>query len=156
MGRIRQNWKFGAVAASCLVIGAGAGASMIASAGAATTTSSAAAGTTATPAHHCRLRARRLLGRTVHGDFVVATKNGFVTITVDRGRVQSVNGQQLTLTEGTKTATYKTVIADHSDQRQGPRQRQARSLGDVKAGQRATVVQGPQHTWVIARDVKTG
>jgi hypothetical protein len=152
MGRIRRNWKLGAVAASCMVVGAGA----IASAGAATT-SSTAAGATVTPAHHAaRLRARRLLGRSVHGDLVVATKNGFVTITLDRGRVQSVNGQQLTLSEGTKTATYKTVILTIPTNAKVRDNGKLVALGDVKAGQRATVVQGPHHTWVIARDVKTG
>jgi hypothetical protein len=150
MGRIRQNWKFGAVAASCLVIGAGAGASMIGSAGATTTSSSGATGTTATHAHH-GLRARRLLGRTVHGDLVLATKHGFVTVTVDRGRVQSVNGQQLTLTEGTKTQTYKTVTLKIPTDAKVRDNKQLVSLADVKAGQRAIVVQGPQHTWVIAR-----
>jgi hypothetical protein len=154
MGRIRRNWKLGAVAASCMVVGAGA--SAIAGAGAATT-SSTAAGATATPAHHAaRLRARRLLGRSVHGDLVVATKNGFVTITLDRGRVQSVNGQQLTLSEGTKTATYKTVILTIPTNAKVRDNGELVALGDVKAGQRATVVQGPHHTWVIARDVKTG
>ena len=150
MGRIRQNWKLGAVAATCMVIGAGAGASMIGSAGAATTSSSAASGTVATPAHH-GLRARRLLGRTVHGDFVVATKNGFVTVTVDRGTVQSVSGQQLTLTEGTKTQTYKTVTLTIPGTAKVRDNKKLASLADVKAGQRAMVVQAPRQTWVIAR-----
>ncbi len=150
MARIRQNWKFGAVAASCMVIGAGAGASMIGSAGAATTSSNAATGTTATHAHH-GLRARRLLGRAVHGDFVVATKHGFVTVTVDRGRVQSVNGQHLTLTEGTKTQTYKTVTLTIPANAKVRDNKKLASLADVKAGQRAMVVQAPRHTWVIAR-----
>jgi hypothetical protein len=149
MGRIRQNWKFGALAVSCMIIGAGAGASMIGSAGAATTSSSAAK---ATHAHAgLRLRARRLLGRTVHGDFVLATKQGFVTVTVDRGRVQSVNGQQLTLTEGTKTQTYKTVTLTIPSNAKIRDNRKLVSLRDVKQGQRAMVVQAPQHTWVIAR-----
>ena len=150
MGRIPQNWKLGAVAASCMVVGAGAGASLIGSAGAATTSSNAASGATATHAHH-GLRARRLLRRTVHGDFVVATKNGFVTVTVDRGTVQSVNGQQLTLTEGTKTQTYKTVTLTIPANAKVRDNKKLTSLADVKAGQRAMVVQAPQHTWVIAR-----
>ena len=149
MGRIRQNWKFGALAVSCMIIGAGAGASMIGSAGAATTSSSAVK---ATHAHAgLRLRARRLLGRTVHGDFVLATKQGFVTVTVDRGRVQSVNGQQLTLTEGTKTQTYKTVTLTIPSNAKIRDSKKLVSLGDVKQGQRVMVVQAPQHTWVIAR-----
>lgn len=150
MGRIRQNWKFGAAAASCLVIGAGAGASLIGSADAATS-STAATGATATHAHH-GLRARRLLGRTVHGEFLVATEHGqLVTVTVDRGLVQSVNGQQLTLTEGAKTQTPKTVTLTIPANAKVRDNKQLVSLAHVKAGQRAMVVQAPQHTWVIAR-----
>jgi hypothetical protein len=40
----------------------------------------------------------------------VATTTGFATVTLDRGFVQSVNRQQLTIREGTKTTTYKTVM----------------------------------------------
>jgi len=35
--------------------------------------------------------------------------NGFDTITEDQGAFQSLSGDQLTITEGTKTLTYKTV-----------------------------------------------
>jgi hypothetical protein len=41
---------------------------------------------------------------------VVAGKGGkFVTVTFARGSVSAVNGQQLTIAEGSKKATYRTV-----------------------------------------------
>jgi hypothetical protein len=44
-------------------------------------------------AHHPRLR-----HRTVHGDLTVRTKDGFKEMTVDRGRLTSVDGSTLTVT----------------------------------------------------------
>jgi hypothetical protein len=43
--------------------------------------------------HHARLR-----HRTVHGDLTVRTKDGFQQITVDRGKLTSVEGSTLTVT----------------------------------------------------------
>lgn len=50
-------------------------------------------------------------GPPIHSVSVVPNKqgSGFDTLTMDGGTVQSVSGQQLTITEGTKTLTYKTV-----------------------------------------------
>ena len=87
----------------------GAGASAIATAG--------AAGTPTRQHAHCgqwrprraRLPGARSSGVRVQGDLVVATKSGFATVTFNRGFVESVNGSQLTIREGTKKATYKTV-----------------------------------------------
>src|SRR5436305_5556557 len=46
----------------------------------------------------------------VHADLVVPAKGGtFQTVTFDRGTVDSVSGDQLTIKEGTKSATYKTL-----------------------------------------------
>jgi hypothetical protein len=140
---LHNNLKILTVAAVCLAAGAGAG--VIANAGAAT---SSKAGP-----HAARggLRAHRLLGRTVHGDVVVATKSGFQTVTFDRGFVQSVSGQQLTINEGTKKATYKTITltipADARVRDDGTKA----TLGSVKSGQHVLVVQGPKRTFVIAR-----
>jgi len=144
MNRIRRHWKLIAVGASCAALGAGV--SAIASAGAATTTSTA----TTAPAARAGLR-RALLRRTVHGNVLVATKSGFKTVTFDRGVVQSVAGRQLTLTEGTKRTTTRTVtltIRANATVRDNGR---AAGLSDVTAGQRALVVQAPNHAWVIAR-----
>jgi hypothetical protein len=143
MAFLRNHLKILTVAATCLAAGAGAG--VIANAGAAT---SANAGTHAA---HARLHPRRLLGRAVHGDLVVATKAGFATMTFDRGFVQSVSGQQLTLNEGTKKATYKTITlaipADARVRADGAKT----TLANIKSGQHVLVLQGPKRTLVIAR-----
>jgi hypothetical protein len=145
---IRRNLKLIGVAVSCAAIGAGA--SAIASAGAASTGSQAAS------AHPARARvgAPRALRRAVHGDLVVATKTGFASVTFDRGSIQSVSGQQLTLREGTKTATYKSVtlmiptgalVRDNGHKS---------TLSALKQGQRALVLDGPKRTLVIAHDTR--
>jgi hypothetical protein len=152
MSFLRRQWKLFAIGASCTAIGAGA--SVIASAGAAT---NPATNTAAKPAGHgARTGHRHLLGRAVHGDLIVHTKAGFVTVTFDRGAVKSVNGQQLTLTEGTRTATYKTLTLTIPSGARVRDNGQKAALADVKPGQRAMVVQGPKQTSVIARDVRAG
>ena len=146
---IRRYWKLGVVGISCAAIGVGA--SAIASAGA------APAGVSAAAKHKAqRSGSWRLLAHAVHGDVVVSTKNGFATITFDRGVVQSVSGHQLTLKEGKKKATYKTVtLTIPTNARVRDNGKQA-TLADVKVGQKAVVVQGPNHVLVRARDKRAG
>jgi hypothetical protein len=145
MSFIRRHLKLIAVAASCTAIGAGA--SVIASAGAASTS------TSAKPAHP-RLAVRHAIRGMVHAEAVVPTDSGFTTVTIDRGFAQSVSGQQLTLKEGTKTATYKTVTLSIPADAIVRDNHQDAQLGDIKAGQHVLVVRGPQQTIVIARDAK--
>ena len=124
-------------------------ASAIATAGAAgTTTSTTQAGD---PSAAARAAARRaLLRRGVQGDVVVATRSGFATVTFDRGFVQAVSGQQLTIREGTKKATYKTVTltipagAKVRDNGQAPRCRSSPPASGSGS------LQGPNRTLVIA------
>src|SRR5581483_5541741 len=107
MSFIRKHSRVLLIALSCTALGAAA--SAIAAAGAATSTPSSAA-KAKLPARAGRAQGlRRLALRSVHGDLVVKTKTGFGTVTFDRGKVDSVSGQRLTMTEGTRTATYKTV-----------------------------------------------
>jgi hypothetical protein len=145
MSFIHKHARLLLVAASCTALGAGA--SAIATAGAATNNSAhGGKGRTA------QIRpGRRLAARAVHGDLIVATQTGFVPVTFDRGTVNSVSGQQLTLTEGTKQATYKTVTLTIPTTAHVCDNRQKTTLADVKTGQRATVVKTPKATFVIAR-----
>jgi len=136
-----------AVAAACAAIGAGV--SAIATAGASTTGNSPPA--KAALAGGRRLGGRRLLLRAVHGDLVVRTRSGFTNVTFDRGFVQAVNGQQLTLSEGTKRATYKTVTVTIPASAVVRDNGQRASLLAVKAGQHVIVLQAPMRTFVIAR-----
>lgn len=147
----RRHYKLLIVAAACTAIGASA--SAIATAGATGTNTS---GTTATATPKARgtgalLGARALARRAVHADAVVATKTGFVTVTLDRGFVQSVNGQQLTIREGTKKATYKTVTLTIPSDAKVRDNGQTAALSALTAGERVWVLQGPNATHVITR-----
>ncbi len=143
---LRRHSMLIGVAVACAA--AGAGVSAIANAG-------ATAGTAAQPkrAHALgrHLGGRRLLFRAVHGDIVVATKTGFGTVTFDRGSVQSISGQQLTLKVGTKRATYKTITVTIPSSARVRDDGHLGSLADVKPNQRAIVIQAPARTYVIAR-----
>jgi hypothetical protein len=155
---LRKHLKLITVAAACVAIGAAG--SAIATAGAAspgttTTGSSGASSTSAETAHARGAGVRALERRTVQANVVVATRTGFATVTIDRGFVQSVSGQQLTIREGTKKATYKTVTLTIASNAKVRDNRQASTLSTLTAGQRVAVVQAPQRTWVIARSAPT-
>ncbi len=145
MSFLRSHFKLVAVAVSCVAIGAGA--SAIATAGAATP----AAGSSAAHAAHHHRAAKAVLARAVHGDLVIATKKGFVNVTFDRGVVQSVNAQQLTLVEGPATGTHKTVTVTVPGTAIVRVDGKKSALADVKAGQRVRIVQGLGRTRVVAR-----
>lgn len=93
------------------------------------------------------------LFRAVHADAVVAQQDGsFGNVTFDRGTVKSVSGQDLTVTDGTKTATYKdvtiTIPSDAKIHRFGTQGTVA--LSDLQVGDRVAVVQAPKGTFVLA------
>jgi len=146
---LRTHLRLLTVGAACAALGAGA--SAIATAGAAGTTTTASSAKSA--AKHPAAR-RALERRAVQGDLVVATKTGFATVTFNRGFVQSVSGQQLTIREGTKKATYKTLTLTVPAGAKVRDNGQVASLGQLRAGQRVAVVQAPKRTVVIARDVR--
>jgi hypothetical protein len=145
---LRRHLKLLTIGAACATVGAGT--SAIATAGAAGTPTTGASTTSHPAAGHAARRA--LLRRAVQGSVVVASKNGFVTATFNRGFVQSVSGQQLTIREGTKTATYKTVTLAIPAGAKVRDNGKSASLSQLTAGQRVGVVQGPTQTWVIARN----
>lgn len=141
------------VALTCL--GIGAGASAIATADASNTATADASNTAARAIHarsltprHARLWA--LARHTVAGSFVVATKSGFVTVTLARGRVQAVNGQTVTLVEGTRTQAYRTVDLTLPATVRVRDNRQASTLAQVTPGQRATVLIAPKRALLVA------
>jgi hypothetical protein len=143
MSFLRNHSRLLLVAVCCA--GLGAGASAIATAGAAT----GAAGHGAV--RHARLVAlRRFAIRAVHGTAVVHTKQGFVTVTFDRGKVDSVDGQQLTISEGTATAEYQTVTLTIPATARVRDDGQKASLSGVTPGQRVLVLVAPRQTFVIA------
>ncbi len=151
MNSIRKHSRLLVVAISCLALGAGA--SAIANAGASSSSNAHAHAPWSRFGPRAGLRGHgmRLAGRrAVHGDLIVWTKNGFVTMTFDRGTVESVSGQQLTIAEGTATATYKQVTLTIPTTAQVRDNRQPATLSKLQHGQRVIVVQSPSHTFVIA------
>ena len=145
----RKHLKLVTVAAACVAVGAAG--SAIATAGAASSGTTTSSSTTAKAPRTRGAGARALERRAVHADVVVATKSGFDTVTIDRGFVQSVSGQQLTIREGTKKATYKTVTVTIPSSAKVRDNRRASTMSALTAGQRVSVVQAPSRTWVIAR-----
>jgi hypothetical protein len=152
MSFLRRHLKLLTIGAACAAAGAGAG--TIATAGAAGTTTAGTTAAAASPATHPAVR-RILARRAVQGSFVVATKTGFVTVTVSRGFVDSVTGNQLTIREGTKKATYKTVTLTIPSSARVRDNGRAASLSQLTQGQRVGVVQGPKRTLVVARTPKS-
>jgi hypothetical protein len=93
-------------------------------------------------------------GPPVHSEMVVPTKSGdgFETITQDSGKVQSVSGSQVTITEGTEQATYKTVTLDIPSDARVIRNGKAADPSDLQQGDQVHVSQSPQNSFVFAAD----
>jgi hypothetical protein len=87
---------------------------------------------------------------------VLATKSGFATVRWRRGTVDSVSGQQLTLTEGTKARAYKQVTVTIPTTAKVRDDRRAASLSALTRGQRVIVLQAPRRTFVVAHTAKSG
>jgi hypothetical protein len=142
--------KLTAVATSAAVLAGGAGVVLNASAAdsSKSTTKKAAA------AKKAKGPGARFARHAVHADFTIATKDGFKTVTIDRGTVKSVNGNQLTVEESTKKLTGKIVALTIPDGAKVRVDKKAAQLSDVKAGQHVNVIVGPKQTHVVARDAK--
>jgi hypothetical protein len=144
---ITKHLRLLTVGAACAAIGAGG--SAIATAGASTpkVTTSAHKKTVGT--------LRKLARRTIAGDFVVATKSGFATVTIARGRVESVKGQQLTLVEGTPKMSYRTQTLTLPTTVRVRDNGEVSTLAQLSGGQRATVIIAPHRALVIAHTPKS-
>lgn len=147
--------KTGAVLGACAAIGAGAG--ILGSAGASSASPAKAAGAGKLAGRHGRrLRAGAIIpGRGIHGSVVVPGARGtFRTLTFDRGVVKSVSGTTLTITEGTRRATYRTATVTVPSSAVVRDNRQTVALSALKPGQRVVVVQGTPKMHVVAHDVR--
>jgi flavin-dependent dehydrogenase len=141
-----------AIGAACAMAGTGAG---IAGSSAATKSkssnrSAAANDRPGPPGGPFRLGG----GPPVHSESVVPNKarDGFITVTTDAGVVKSASGDQLTITEGTKTLTYKdvtlTIPSDATVRRNGT----TAALSDLQAGDHVIVSNSSEATHVDAFD----
>ena len=150
MRLLKRHYKLVALAAASVALGAAV--SAIASAGAAIPASGTTSTASSAAVHHHRVGAgRRLLAGSVHGSLVVHGRSGWVTVTFDRGVVGSVSGNQLTITERTKKAVYKTVTLTIPSNAIVRDNKQKATLGQLKSGQRVLVVSGLNRTRVVAR-----
>lgn len=90
------------------------------------------------------------LGRAVHAEAVVLTRDGLKDVVYDRGIVKSVSGNTLTLTEGRGTSTREESLTIPSDADiRVPGKRDA-ALADVQEGWKAVVVTKAGRTVVRA------
>jgi hypothetical protein len=149
--------RMGAVGAVCALIGGAAG---IAASSASSPTPTKAAGASAVIAEGPGPRlgfgpVADAAGPPVHSENVVPNrKGGFDSVTMDRGSFSSLSGDQLTITEGTKTATYKTVTLTIPSGATVRRNGDAAKLSDLKSGDTVMVLQSPQGTVVTAHDAQ--
>jgi len=94
-------------------------------------------------------------GPPVHSESVVPNeKGGFDTVTMDRGTFSALSGEQLTIAEGTKTATYKTVTLTIPGNAAVYRNGEKAALSDIKSGDTVTVMQSRSGTVVNAFDAE--
>jgi hypothetical protein len=142
------------VAAVCAVGGviAGIAGSAAAPSGSKSTATNAAARKRWAPGR--RGLRHHLGGPIVHGQLVVPNQSGtgFDNVTIDEGKVKSVSGDQLTVTEGTDKATYKTVTLTIPSNAVVRRNWSSAKLSDVRPGDRVHVLVGPRGTFVGAND----
>ena len=93
-------------------------------------------------------------GRPVHAEAVVLNQAGtkFITVTEDSGKVKSVSGSDVTITEGTDTVTYKDVTVTIPDDATIVRNGAKAAVGDLEEGDFVHVEQSSDGTNVSAAD----
>jgi hypothetical protein len=94
------------------------------------------------------------LGPAVHATVVMLNKagTGFITATEDRGTVQSVSGDRLTIKEAVGKVTYKTITLTIPSGATISRNFSTAALSALKSGDRVRVVQSSEGTDVMALD----
>ncbi len=161
MSYIRNHSRGLLLAVCCIALGVGI--SAIATAGAATSSSAQATGahvgqrgSAGVDRRGRRAGLRRLAARAVSGNVVVHTRQGFANVSFERGRVDTVSGRQLTITEGTRRASYKTVTVTIPAGAIVRDDHQTAALASVKPGQRVLILNAPRRTFVIAHTPRAG
>lgn len=139
-----------AIGALCAIAGTGAGIAGSSAATGSKSRKSASASHAGRPGGPFRFAG----GPPVHSEAVVLNKAGdaFITVTTDAGKVKSVSGDELTITEGTKTITYKdvtlTIPSDATVYRNGSKA----SLSDLQEGDHVMVSRSSDGAHVDAFD----
>jgi hypothetical protein len=93
-------------------------------------------------------------GRAVHSEEVVLNKAGtaFITQTEDNGKIKSVSGADVTITEAIGSVTYKDVTVSLPAGATIVRNGKTATVGDLKAGDFVHVSQSSDGTFVFAGD----
>jgi hypothetical protein len=93
-------------------------------------------------------------GRAVHSEEVVLNRAGtaFITETEDSGKVKSVSGNDVTITEAIGSVTYKDVTVTLPAGAKIVRNGKTAAVGDLKAGDFIHVSQSSDGTFVFAAD----
>ena len=93
-------------------------------------------------------------GPAVHAEEVVLDKAGknWITETEDNGKVKSVSGNDVTITEGTTDVPYKDVTVTVPDGATVVRDGAKAAVGDLKAGDMVHVSSSSDGTFVFAAD----
>ena len=93
-------------------------------------------------------------GRAVHAEAVVLNKAGtaFITVTEDNGKVKSVSGRDVTITEAIGSVTYKDVTISLPADAKILRNVKTAKADDLKANDRIHVSQSSDGTFVFAAD----
>ena len=141
--------RAGTVAVACAALGAAAGIAGSAAAPSKSHTGPAGAG------HAGRFgmfRGRH--GGPIHSTLVVPNAAGtaFETVTQDGGKVVSVSGDQLKVTEGTPKLTYRTVALTIPSTATVDRNDTKAALSSLQAGDHVIVMQRAEGTFVRAED----
>lgn len=152
-----NRMRAGIAVAACAAVGAAGGIAGSAAAPSKTKAKSSAAGTYPTE-NSARPPGRGHRGgpggRAVHAEEVVLNKAGtaFITETEDSGKVKSVSGRDVTITEGIGSVTYKDVTITLPAAAKIVRNGNTATVGDLKAGDFVHVSQSSDGTFVFAGD----
>jgi len=93
-------------------------------------------------------------GPAVHSERVVLNKAGdaFITETEDNGKIKSISGREVTITEAIGSVTYKDVTIDLPASATIERNGKTATVGDLKDGDRIHVTQSSDGVRVHAAD----
>jgi hypothetical protein len=146
-----NRFRVGALAAGCAAVGAIAG---IAGSAAAPSSSKQPGRPGPMWRMHGPHEGFRGGGPPVHAEAVVPKRSGagFETVTEDNGKLKSRSGNDITITEGTRTETYKDVTVTIPSGATIVRNGAKASLSDLKDGDFVRVASSPEGTFVMAAD----
>ena len=93
-------------------------------------------------------------GMSIHSESVQLNQAGtaFITVTRDQGTVTAISGSDLTLKEGTRTVTYKTVTVTVASGATVTRNDETAALADIEVGDTVSISQSSDGSQVRAYD----